>query len=196
MKIRLISLFVLVLLIISCGPRVNTTKVGDKDLDTYETFAFLPNSNFEELEGFESDDNVGTSIIQNVNRNMKKLGYELQRQNPELLVLLNTNTDIDKTVSSDPVYAQYPNYYSTAYTVSPYYQNNYYYGYNNYGNIVGYDTNVNRYKEGSLILTLVDSESKNIIWEGVASDVIFKQNESKAIAKFVDDMFAKFPNVK
>ena len=184
------------LILNSCGPTVNTTKIDGEDLADYETFAYLPNSNFEELDDFESDDNVGVSVIQNVNRNMKMQGYELERNNPDLLVLLNTNTDTEKTLSSEPIYARYPNYYSSTYSISPYYQNNYYYGYGGYDNIVGYETNLNRYKEGSLVLTLVDSESKNIVWEGVASDLIFTQNESTAIAEFVDDMFDNFPDVE
>jgi hypothetical protein len=39
----------------------------------------------------------------------------------------------------------------------------------------------------------VDSKTKNIVWKGTASNSIYKKNESKAIAKFVDDMFAKYP---
>jgi hypothetical protein len=42
----------------------------------------------------------------------------------------------------------------------------------------------------------VDSKTKNIVWKGTASNSIYKsQNESKAIAKFVDDMFAKYPKI-
>jgi len=195
MKIKnILHTLLVAVILISCGPRVTTNKLSEKDLSTYETFAYLPNSNFDDLEKFENDEDVGASIIQNVNRNMKKQGYELERNNPDLLVLLNTSTDIEKTVSNEPIYARYPNYYGTAYTVSPYYQNNYYYDYGGYDNIIGYETNLNRYQEGSLILTLVGSKSKNIVWEGVASDLIFRQNESRAIAKFVDDMFDEFPD--
>jgi hypothetical protein len=74
--------------------------------------------------------------------------------------------------------------------VSPYYQN-YYNGYSNYNQLIGYDRDLNTYKEGTLRLSLVDSKTKNIVWKGTASNSIYKsQNESKAIAKFVDDMFA------
>jgi hypothetical protein len=53
---------------------------------------------------------------------------------------------------------------------------------------------VTTYKVGTLRLSLVDSDTKNIFWKGRASNSIYKsENESKAIAKFVDDMFAKFP---
>jgi hypothetical protein len=53
---------------------------------------------------------------------------------------------------------------------------------------------VKTYKEGTLRSSLVDSETKNIIWKDTASNKIYKsKNESKAIAKFVDAVFAKFP---
>jgi hypothetical protein len=80
--------------------------------------------------------------------------------------------------------------------VSPYYQNYYYNGYSNYNQLIGYDRDLNTYKEGTLRLSLVDSKTKNIVWKGTASNSIYKsQNESKAIAKFVDDMFAKYPKI-
>ena len=192
MKFKFIYIL-LIVLISSCGPRVSTTKMGSKNLNQYESFAYLPNSNFEDLENFDSDQDVGMAVIQNVNRNMKSKGYELDRNNPDLLVLLETNTDMEKTVSNEPVYARYPNYYGRTYGVSPYYQNSYYYNYGTIGGIVGYDRDVNRYKEGSLILTLVDSDTKNIVWEGVASDEIYREKDSRAIAQFVDDMFGEFP---
>ena len=124
---------------------------------------------------------------------MQQLGYTLDRTKPDLLVLLSTSTDLDTNVTKEPVYTTYPNYYGRSYVVSPYYQNYYYNGYSDYNRLIGYDTDVNTYKEGTLRLSLVDSETKNIVWKGTASNSIYKsENESKAIAKFVDDMFAKF----
>jgi hypothetical protein len=76
--------------------------------------------------------------------------------------------------------------------VSPYYQNYYYNGYSNYNQLIGYDRD-NTYKEGTLRLSLVDSKTKNIV--GKARLKQHKsQNESKAIAKFVDDK-AKYPKI-
>jgi hypothetical protein len=51
--------------------------------------------------------------------------------------------------------------------------------------LIGYDTDVNTYKEGTLRLSLVDSE-KNIVWKGRPPTVFFKMN-----LLFVDDM--KYP---
>jgi hypothetical protein len=61
--------------------------------------------------------------------------------------------------------------------------------------LFGYDTDVNTYKEGTLRLSLVDKRQK-ILFERHGPNSIYKsQNESKAIAKFVDDMFAKFRKI-
>jgi hypothetical protein len=71
-----------------------------------------------------------------LNTNMQKLGYTLDRTNPDLLVLLSTSTDLDTNITKEPVYATYPNYYGRSYGVSPYYQNYYYNGYSNYNQLV------------------------------------------------------------
>jgi hypothetical protein len=194
MNLKNLFFSVITLSLIACGPTVNTTKTTGKDLGTYKTFAYLPNSNFEDLDKGYGNNKIGTTVIETVNTNMQQLGYTLDRTKPDLLVLLSTSTDLDTNVTKEPVYATYPNYYGSSYGVSPYYQNYYYNGYSRYNQLIGYDTDVNTYKEGTLRLSLVDSETKNIVWKGTASNSIYKsENESKAIAKFVDDMFAKFP---
>jgi hypothetical protein len=56
-------------------------------------------------------------------------------------------------------------------TGEPYYQNYYYNGYSNYNQLIGYDTDVNTYKEGTLRLSLVDSETKILF--GKARSTVF-----------------------
>jgi hypothetical protein len=194
MNLRNLFFSVIILSLTACGPVINTTKTTSNDLSIYKTFAYLPNSNFEDLNKGYGNNNIGTAVVESVNTNMQLLGYTLDRTNPDLLVLLSTSTDLDTNVTKEPVYATYPNYYGRSYGVSPYYQNYYYSGYSGYNQLIGYETDVNTYKEGTLRLSLVDSETKNIVWKGTASNNIYKsQNESKPIAKFVDDMFAKYP---
>jgi hypothetical protein len=195
MKIKIIG-SLLALALMACGPRVSTVKVTDKDLSSYTTFAYLPNSNFDDYVKFETDNSVGMAVIENVNRNMQQVGYKMDRNNPDLAVLLSTTTDIEKTVFTDPVFATYPRYYDRRYAVSPYYQNYYYYNYTGFNKVVGFETDVDRYKEGTLLLYLIDSKSKEVVWKGTASELIFQQSESQAISKFVDDMFDKFPTAK
>lgn len=197
MNLRNLFFLAITFSVFACGPRVNTTKTTNKDLSNYKTFAYLPNSNFDDLDkGYDNTD-VGMAVIESVNTNMQQLGYNLDRNKPDLLVLLSTSTDTETNVTKEPVYATYPNYYGRTYGVSPYYQNYYYNGYSGYNRLIGYDTDVNTYEEGTLRLSLVDSKTKNVVWKGTASNSIYSsQNDSKAIAKFVDDMFANFPKIR
>lgn len=194
--INKITFWVLALTLVACGSGVTitTTKMNDKALDNYETFAYLPNSNFDNIEKFEIDNSVGMSIIQGVNENMKEEGYAVDRSNPDLLLLLTTNTDTEKTISTNPVYATYPSYYANTYSVSPYYRDYYYYNYYDYNRVVGFETDIKKYKEGTLIVSLVDSNTKNLVWRATASDFISKNRSSKATYQFIDDIFEEFPN--
>jgi hypothetical protein len=55
------------------------------------------------LKGY-GNKNIGTTVIESVNTNMQKLGYTLDRTNPDLLVL-STSTDLDTNITKEPVYA-------------------------------------------------------------------------------------------
>jgi hypothetical protein len=48
MNLRNLFFFIAVSLV-ACGPAVNTTKTTSNDLSIYKTFAYLPNSNFDDL---------------------------------------------------------------------------------------------------------------------------------------------------
>jgi hypothetical protein len=56
----------------ACGPAVNTTKTTGNDLSIYKTFAYLPNSNFEDL---DKDTATITSepLLLKVSTNMQQL---------------------------------------------------------------------------------------------------------------------------
>lgn len=193
---KLVGLFVFASSILSCGPSVNATKMTDKDLSTYQTYAYLPNGNFESLERNFDGNKVGEEVINSVNRNMQQEGYTLDRDNPDLLVLVSTSTDRDVNVTQDPVYATYPNYYGSTYGVGSYYSNYYYNGYSSYNGITGYDTDVNVYQEGNLMVSVVDKDTKNVVWKASAGNIISQDDTSEAIAKYVDDIFKEYPAKK
>ncbi|MBQ0732794.1 DUF4136 domain-containing protein [Aquimarina celericrescens] len=184
----------LVFTLFGCGPAVQTVKMSDEDLSKYSTFAYLPNSNFDDSNIGYNDKTVGSKVIERVNSNLSKAGYTLDRENPDLLVLIRTKTDTETETYTDPIYATYP-YADLTPAVSPYYDPFYYTNYYDYNQIVGYETDVYKYKEGTLIVDLVDRKSKKVIWRGTASDQIYKDNNSKAISTYVDDIFDQFPNV-
>lgn len=190
----LAGLFALVVLV-SCGPKVTTTKTSNVDLSKYETFSYLPNGNFDDPSKGYDDPFVGETVIDEVNQSMKKLGYEMDRNQPDLLVLLATKTDTEIEKEADPVYAAYPNYYATNYPVGTYYDPYYYYGYNAYNNLVGYEVDYDTYETGTLMLSLVDRETREVVWRGTASNFVGGERDAKAISAFVDDLFAEYPTI-
>jgi hypothetical protein len=190
-KIQLILLFVVPLLLLSCGPRVTTINPVGSDLSNYDTFAYLPNTVEVENKNYAEDD-VNEAIINTVNMNLRQEGFDMDRQDPDLLVLVSAKTDMETGVTTDPVYARYP-YTTPVTTVSPYYSPYYYHGYNNYTNLVGYDTDTYRYKEGTLIIDLIDADTKETVWKGVTTDNIYRERTTAAIADLVDEIFDEYP---
>ena len=183
---------ILLISIVSCGPKVSTTKTSNVDLSNYETFAYLPNANAE-VEGKRyNDENINTLIVETVKNQMMQEGYNLDRDNPDLLVLISTKTDAETRTNTEVVYSTYP-YTNRVNRVGPYYNNYYYRGYNTYTGVVGYDTNTYSYKEGTLIIDLVDRKTKETVWKGVASDNIYEQATDTEISKMVDDIFNEYP---
>ena len=193
---KLLFYSVLSFLFFGCGPSVSTKKMANESLNNYETFAYLPNSDFDDFEKFEADNNVGYAVIENVNENMKEEGFEIDRNNPDLLVLLDAKVDLETKITTKPIYTSYPKYYGDDYRVRPYYQNYYYYDYYGYNDLIVYETDFNAYEEGNLTLMLVDSDTKEVVWKANATNFIGERNDSDAISKFVDEIFEEFPNTK
>jgi hypothetical protein len=50
MNLRNLFFSVIAVSLVACGPAVNTTKTTSNDLSIYKTFAYLPNSNFDDLD--------------------------------------------------------------------------------------------------------------------------------------------------
>ena len=191
--IKLFTVICLVTLLGSCGPTVQTVKTSNVNLSNYRTFAYLPNTNFDDKEVGFNDSSVGYSVIQSVNTNLEKNGFELDRESPDLLVSIRTKMDVDKETVRDPMYATYP--YATVRPVSPYYDPFYYTYYNDYTRIIGYDRDTYKIKEGTLMIDLIDRKTKEVVWRGTASDQIYQSNNSEAISEYVDDIFDKLPRV-
>lgn len=181
------------LLILSCGTsNVQTAKTTDKDLSNYDSFAYLPNANPDVAGQDYNNEEVTTAVIEVINMNMQEAGYELDREDPDLLVLVSTKVDNETASRTQPVYAGYP-YRAGVTTISPQYSPYYFRGYNTFNRVVGYDTDTYEYEEGTLVINLVDRETRETVWKGVASDNIYTQGTNEAIRGLVNDIFEEYP---
>ncbi len=188
-----LTLLILCTLLYSCGPTVSTMKPTGDDLSKYDSFSYLPNAAIEmPTENFTTDQ-VNSMVIQQINDRMMDAGYNLERNNPDLLVLVSTKVDQETEVDTDPIYASYGYYNNPSLRVNPYYNNYYYRGYNNYNNIIGYETDTYQYKDGTLVVQLVDRKTKETVWKGVSSTSIYDTTSAMALTNLVNEIFEEYP---
>lgn len=189
-NLNLVLLLIIAGLLIGCGPRVETKKMTNKDFSNYDSFAFLPNSDIELPGKSLKSMDVNDAVVETVYQNMRKRGYKLDRTSPDLLVLISTDTSVETT--TEPMYAYYP-YSPSITTVSPFYDTYFYRGFADYNSIVGYDVDTYAYKEGTVVLNIVDRETRETVWKGVAAESIYDQTTIDAIEEMVNAIFSEFP---
>ncbi len=180
----------------SCGPRVETYRPNEADLSKYNSFAFLPNAEIMNDDDMESD-KVNESIIATLNKNMREQGYTLDRDNPDLLLLLSVKTDLETETTTDPVYASDYAYYGgygarPGVGVSPYYNDYYYRGYTDYNRVIGYDTDTYTYKQGTLVVDVVDRKKRKTVWKGISRTPV-TGSRTDAVISMVDEIFEDYP---
>ena len=191
----LAPLLAFLLLASACGPQVRTARPTKVDLAKYDTYAYLPNA-MVDLEGVEPED-VNQAVVEAVRAEMERKGYTVDQDDPDLLVLLSVKRDTETETVTEPVYAGPASlgYARPGAIAGGYYGNYYYRGYNTYGtDIVGYDTDTYQYKTGTLVLHLVDRETKRTVWKAVSETSVYDGRVLPGdVAALVDDMFAEYP---
>jgi len=186
------ALLGVVLLVVStCGPKITSKTMSGKNVHEYATYAWLPNNDSVESSKF-NDRIVQREIIGEVNKCMMKEGYNLDRTNPDLLILAHTMFDEERDVTREPIYASY-SYYTPQFYVGSYYNNFYYYNYTTVPRIVGYDVETVAYTEGTVVIDLIDAKTHKLVWRGTAEGVIDPTNVETEVKRYVNDIFDDFP---
>lgn len=183
--------FLISILLMSCGPKVKTNKMAGVDMDSFSSYAFLPNQDTIQTSNYNNE-MVNELVINQVREKMQEKGYRLDRSQPDLLVYYHLMLDEEMAVNASPVYTNY-SYYRPGFYVGPYFRN---YAYNNYFTIPRIaGTNVEQipYKEGTIVIDLIDRRSNEIIWRGSAADVVTPNNLQEEIRAYISEIFEQFP---
>jgi hypothetical protein len=180
----------LVLGLASCSTLQTSTNYdlnAVQELNSFRTYAWLPMKQ-------GSDPRIYNSIIQArvqqaVDNELQARGYRKVEpgQNPDFKV--GWHGAIDERVGVDII----NNYYGYAW--DPWYDP--FYGPVAYGGAGVPETVVREYREGTLILDVVDGDSNKLVWRGTAqaelSERMDADKSQKLINGAVDKMLAKFP---
>jgi hypothetical protein len=171
--------FLLAILAVGCSQQitVHTDYDPDYDLWAYKTFDWGQKVNIEEgrnpLHYNELNDKRIKSAVQ---KQLSKRGYELAAESPDLILHYHIIVKDQSVLTTEPFGYSYGQYWTNT------------------------NTSIYSYKEGTLILDLMDSKTNHLIWRGWAvTDVkeSYSPEGVKALTEeVVSKIFRKFPKRK
>lgn len=169
------SLIILVILIVAgCGSSMAVYSDYDREADfsSYHSYTWAPLNNIEaERNPLYYNELMDKRIKNAVDLQLKTRNYKLVDDGADLVVHYHIVMEEQMLVSSDP-YGYY----------GPYWRRT--------------NVNVVQHKEGTLIIDLMDGQSKNLLWRGWAASAFDPKQPDKTDAQIklaVVSIFEKFP---
>jgi hypothetical protein len=164
------------------GPDVRVDYDRSADFTQYKTFGFVSPLGTDRG-GYQSI--VSQHLKAATQRELEARGMRLVSSAPQLLVNFNAALNEKMRVITTPIYGMgvggYYGYRAGMYGAWPLY----------------YDqTTVMPYQEGTLNIDIVDAARKQLVWEGVVTDIVTQEmwnNVPAAIDSAVQAAFAKYP---
>jgi len=186
------AVVVLVTILTSCASTAHIEKDDTTDFSHYKTFAWID----KDAEGMndrkQHNDLVEQKMREAVNKELvKTAGWREVKNKPD--VLLSYDVLVEKTAKqqNDPVYSRpysrtfynsFTRRYSTIYYPSQF---------------LGYDQTERMAREGTVTITMVDTRSDKMVWQGWTTDEVISRNlTSKEIQNSVKAIFKKFDVAK
>lgn len=164
----------------SCGPSLKVSSDYDKSVNfsQYKTYSLYHDAKSAEAISQLNHDRVVNAI----RSEMKKRGFTETESSPDLLVNSVAIFKDRTSVSASTNYYGYGGYYR------PYYG-----GMGMSSSTTNY--NVEHYKDGSLIIDIVDSKTNKLVWQGTGNKEIDKpaKDPDKAIPEAIASIMADFP---
>jgi hypothetical protein len=168
-----------VILLVGCSPeiRVHTDCDPEYDLWAFKTFDWGQKVNIEEGKNpFHYNELNDKRIKSAVQDQLTSRGYLLTDAHPDLILHYHIIVDNKSVLVTEPYGYNYSTYWRRM------------------------ETNIYSYREGTLILDLMDSQTNNLIWRGWAVsplDSSYKPEEiDRLIKTAVAKIFKKFPKTK
>ncbi len=170
--------------------QVHSDKLKDVDLSKYESYAWLPSPDTGSSAIYDNDI-LQTNLMGEIDEQMAMRGYTHDNDNPDLLVLMRVMFERETDVYRDPIYSSYNYVYPGLHVVAgyPYY----YRSYNGYGYIQGYDIDTVKYTEGTVVVDIIESGTKRLLWRGWSDRLINAANYKSNLRNDIDRIFEEYP---
>ena len=163
------------------GPQVRTDHDPTADFSQYRTWSYYSPIAME-ASGYSTW--ISERIKDNVSKEMEARGYRYVESSPDLQVnfqgVVQDKTDVWTMPRSDVQW--FYNYRRNAYIAMP----------------VWYDeTQVNRYREGTLTVDLVDAKRNRMVWTGAAIGRVIKRTHEEKLAEIdqaISAIYLQYPH--
>src|SRR6185369_8753255 len=178
--LQISPLLLMAVYVVSCGPSLKVSHDYDKSVnfDQYKTFALY---NSDSIHDAISPLNQ-QRILNAVKSEMAKKGFQESASTPDVWVNVTAVLENRVAVSSTTDYYGYGGMYRP-----------YYWG----GGMSSATTNYNvqHYKDGSLIIDVIDANSKKLVWQGTGNKEIdgLVKDPDTTIPKAVASIMESFP---
>jgi len=158
------------------GVKVQTEYDQAANFKGYHTYAWIPQQPGPEQAAAARDPRIREAVVRSVEGGLAAKGMTKAEpgQVPDLLVAVHGFATNRIDVRS----------YGYAYGPSPY-------GF--YPTLATGGVEVSQYKDGTLILDLIDGSSKQLVWRGTATDTFDPGAEAKTISKAIEATLEHYP---
>ena len=170
---RLMMLACVCLLAISTGCstiRVETDFDPDADFELFKTYKWIEHAKKTDS-AMMKDPLIRSHIIDAVENEMDAKGYfKAVNEKPDFLIAFyaGSRKKVDVT--------------------------HYHYRYGRWGRFAGRDISVRKYKEGTLIVDIIDAKTRQLAWRGWARSVLHgRENAAEDIKASVNKMLGRYP---
>lgn len=176
------------IVLVSCGRTAYVQKDADIDFSSIKTYSWVTTQASKEQASTSNrnDDLTNRKIHQAINKNLAEKGWKEVKKNPDVYLVYDVMIeDADKKVTT-PVYSQS----FTRWFFNP--RNRRWVPVFYPSQFMGYDEDVQKTKEGTLTLTLMDANTDKTIWQGwTTSEISGRKLTDKQIDSKVKAIVAK-----
>lgn len=187
-KLNIVALLVVGMVAIGCGSSLKVSTDYDKTIDfkKYKTYSVYDLKQTGSVNPANAD-----RIVNAIKKQMKEKGFVEDTQNPDLHINAVSILTSKEAVAMD---AAPTNYYGYGGVYRPYGYYGVGYG---YGYVENPDTRENEYdyKQGTLMIDIVDTKTQKMVWQGVGNSEIDTKpvNADEIINYAVGAIMVSFP---
>lgn len=181
-----------VFLLAGCGTTAHIEKDDHTDFSRYKTFAWINKDGEGPNDRNKRNDLTELKIREAVNIELEKTsGWKEVKNKPDVLLSYDVLVERTSKESSNPVYSRpysrlvynpYTRRYTTIYYPSQF---------------VGYERDERPVKEGTVTISMIDTQTDKTVWQGWTTDEVNSRNlTSREIQNSVKAIFRKFDLAK